>query len=508
MIHSIKSSLLAISLVAASLAAQAQDLKIGYVNSDRVLREATPAKAAQAKLETEFSKREKELAEVANKLKAASDKLEKDAPTLAESERQRRQRELVEQDRDFQRAPPRVPGRPEPAQERRAGAGCRAREQGDPPDLRTGEVRPDPAGGGVRRPSCRHHEEGDRRVERRQVTPYRLADIVAALGGELVGDAELPIERLGSIDNATATTLSFVVGPKYRAQLEKTQAGALIVAPSLRDEAAQRGAAIVAPDPYLYFARLTQWWAAQHRPPLTSLVHPSAVVDAGATLGAGVHVGAFAVVEHGAAVNDGAVIGPHCIVGRDAKIGAYTRLVARVTLLDRCRIGERGIVHPGVVIGADGFGFAPNDGRWEKIEQLGAVRIGDDVEIGANTCIDRGALDDTLIADGVKLDNLIQIGHNVRIGEHTAMAGCAGVAGSTVIGAHCAIGGAAMILGHLKIADHVQVSAGTAITRSITKPGHYTGIFPFDDNAAWEKNAATLRHLHALRERIRDLESR
>lgn len=340
------------------------------------------------------------------------------------------------------------------------------------------------------------------------MTSYRLADIVAALGGELVGDAELAVERLGTLDNATATTLSFVSNPKYRAQLETTQAGAVIVAPSLRDDAAQRGAVIVTSDPYLYFARLTQWWAAQHRLPLPSGVHPSAFVDAGATLGAGVHVGAFAVVEHGAAVSDGAVIGPHCIVGRDAKVGAYTRLAARVTLAEGCTIGARGIVHPGVVVGADGFGFAPNDGHWEKIEQLGRVRIGDDVEIGANTCIDRGALDDTVIGDGVKLDNLIQIGHNVRIGEYTAMAGCVGIAGSAVIGAHCTVGGGAIILGHLTIADHVHVSAATVITRSIMKPGRYSGVFPFDDNAAWEKNAATLRQLHALRERVRDLENR
>jgi UDP-3-O-[3-hydroxymyristoyl] glucosamine N-acyltransferase len=160
------------------------------------------------------------------------------------------------------------------------------------------------------------------------------------------------------------------------------------------------------------------------------------------------------------------------------------------------------------VIGADGFGFAPTEGRWEKIEQLGLVRIGDDVEIGANTCIDRGALDDTRIDDGVKLDNLIQIGHNVRIGAHTAVAGCVGIAGSTTIGRHCTIGGAAMISGHLTIVDHVQISMATAVTRSILKAGTYSGVFPFDDNASWEKNAATLRQLHALRDRVRMLEKK
>jgi UDP-3-O-[3-hydroxymyristoyl] glucosamine N-acyltransferase len=174
----------------------------------------------------------------------------------------------------------------------------------------------------------------------------------------------------------------------------------------------------------------------------------------------------------------------------------------------RCVVGARGIVHSGVVIGADGFGFAPHQGRWEKIAQLGAVRIGDDVEIGANTCIDRGALDDTVIEDGVKLDNLIQIGHNVRVGAHTAMAGCVGVAGSAKIGRHCTFGGSAMVLGHLEIVDHVHVTAATVVSRSIMKPGQYSGMFPIDDNASWEKNAATLRQLYALRERLRALEKK
>jgi UDP-3-O-[3-hydroxymyristoyl] glucosamine N-acyltransferase len=183
-------------------------------------------------------------------------------------------------------------------------------------------------------------------------------------------------------------------------------------------------------------------------------------------------------------------------------------LKARVTVGAHCAIGRRCIIHPGAVIGADGFGFAPDGDRWEKIEQLGSVRIADDVEIGANTCVDRGALQDTVIEEGVKLDNLIQVGHNVQIGRHTAIAGCAGIAGSAVIGAHCTIGGAAMILGHLRLADRVHISAGSFVARSILKAGHYSGIFPIDDNAAWEKNAATLKQLHQLRERVRALEKK
>jgi UDP-3-O-[3-hydroxymyristoyl] glucosamine N-acyltransferase len=235
-------------------------------------------------------------------------------------------------------------------------------------------------------------------------------------------------------------------------------------------------------------------------------IHSSAVVDPSARLGAGVSVGPLAVIEAGADVGEGAAIGAHCFVGRDSRIGPGTRLAARVTFGERCLIGARGVIHSGVVIGADGFGFAPTEGRWEKIEQFGAVRIGDDVEIGANTCIDRGAIDDTVIGNGVKLDNLIQIGHNVRIGDHTALAGCVGIAGSAIIGKHCTIGGAGMIAGHLEIVDHVNISGGTLVSRSIRKPGTYTGVFPMDDNAAWEKNAATLRQLHSLRDRLRALE--
>lgn len=333
-----------------------------------------------------------------------------------------------------------------------------------------------------------------------------LADVIAALGGDLLGDAGTEIDSLQPLAEAGGRSLAFLANPRYQSQLNESRAACVIVAPALAELAAARGAAIVTPDPYLYFARLTQWWAARVRPLPAARIHPSAVIDPSARIGAGVDIGALVVVEAGAEIGDGARIGPHCVIERNARIGANTRLAARVTVGFDCSIGERCIVHGGVVIGADGFGFAPNRGEWVKIEQLGAVRIGNDVEIGANTCIDRGALGDTLIEEGVKLDNLIQIAHNVQIGAHTAMAGCVGVAGSAVIGKHCTVGGAAIILGHLSLVDGVHVSAGTAITRSINKPGVYSGMFPFDDNASWEKNAATLRQLHALRERLRALE--
>ncbi|MFC5497526.1 UDP-3-O-(3-hydroxymyristoyl)glucosamine N-acyltransferase [Caenimonas terrae] len=318
----------------------------------------------------------------------------------------------------------------------------------------------------------------------------RLAAIVAALGGELHGDPALLVEGLAPLEQAGPGQLSFLSNPRYQPQLAASRAGCVIVAPSMLAAAQARGACIVAPDPYLYFARLTQLWKKQSAPPAGPAIHPSAVIDAAAV------------------IDPAASIGALCVIERGARIGAGTRLAPRVTVGENCVVGERCVLHPGVVIGADGFGFAPNAGAWEKIEQLGAVRIGNDVEIGANTCIDRGALADTVIEDGVKLDNLIQIGHNVRIGRHTAIAGCVGVAGSATIGAHCTIGGGAGILGHLTIADNVHISALSNVTRSISRPGHYTGFFPIDDNAAWEKNAATLKQLHGLRERLKALEKK
>jgi UDP-3-O-[3-hydroxymyristoyl] glucosamine N-acyltransferase len=318
----------------------------------------------------------------------------------------------------------------------------------------------------------------------------RLGSVVQALGGELLGSGDLQITGLSPLETAGPTELSFLSHPKYQDQLPRSKALCVIVAPQARAAALARGACIVSDQPYLYFARVTQLWKKSLPQSTAPRVHPSAVIDAEAQ------------------VDPSARIGPLCVVERGARIGANTQLKSRVTVGEDCVIGERCILHSGVVIGADGFGFAPNEGAWEKIEQLGAVRIGDDVEIGANTCIDRGAMRDTVIEDGVKLDNLIQIGHNVHVGRHTAMAGCVGVAGSATIGAHCTLGGGAIVLGHLKLADGVNISAATVVTRSILKPGHYTGLFPIDENAAWEKNAASLKQLHKLRERIRLLEGK
>lgn len=318
--------------------------------------------------------------------------------------------------------------------------------------------------------------------------PLTLGTLVNTLGGELHGDPDLRITGLAALGAATAGQLSFISNSRYRQQLSASHAGCVIVGPELRSEAITRGACIVAAEPYLYFARVTQLWKRLTAPPAQPSIHASAVIDPSAM------------------IDPTATIGPLCVVERGARIGAATVLRSRVSIGEGCSIGERCLLHPGVVIGADGFGFASDQGVWEKIEQLGAVSVGNDVEIGANTCVDRGALTDTVIEDGVKLDNLIQIGHNVRVGRHTAMAACVGVAGSATIGAHCTIGGAAVVLGHLVLADHVNISAASVVTRSILKPGHYSGLFPIDDNAQWEKNAAALKRLHSLRERLRALE--
>ena len=345
----------------------------------------------------------------------------------------------------------------------------------------------------------------------------RLHELQAALGGELVSTSNDPaspapgdrlIERIGPLAGADAATISFLSNPRYRSQLQGTAAGCVIVAPAVREDVRPACVALLTPDPYLYFARLTQWWAARRRPAAPVGVHPSAVVAPDAVLGEGVSVGPLAVVESRAVIGPHAVVGAHAFVGAGVEIGAASRLAPRVTLMPGTRLGARCLLHSGVVIGADGFGFAPTRGRWEKIEQLGGVRIGDDVEIGANTCIDRGALDDTVIGTGVKLDNLIQIGHNVQIGDHSAMAGCVGVAGSARIGSGCTVGGGAIVLGHLALADGVHISAASVVMRSISKPGQYSGVFPLDDNASWEKNAATLRQLHTLRDRLRALEKK
>lgn len=336
----------------------------------------------------------------------------------------------------------------------------------------------------------------------------RLKELVERLGGQLIGDENIEVQGIAPLADATASHITFLSNPKFRSQAAQTGAAALILS-SADSEAigdAYRGARILVANPYAHFARMAQLFAEEKAILPKPGIHPSACIDPGASVAATAVIGPHVVIEEGAVVADRARIDAGCFVGRDAKIGADTHFHARVVFHAACEIGQHGIVHSGVVIGADGFGFANDAGAWVKIPQTGRVLIGDDVEIGANTTIDRGAMTDTVIGHGVKLDNQIQIAHNCQIGDHTLISGCVGVAGSARIGKHCVIGGAAMIHGHISIVDHVVVSAGTLISRSITEPGFYTGLYPFAKNAEWEKSAVIVRNLPAMREKIRKLE--
>ena len=336
----------------------------------------------------------------------------------------------------------------------------------------------------------------------------RLKALVELLGGQLTGDGEIELTGIAPLDVADATQISFLSNPKLKNQAATTKAAALIVSPNDNPAvgAEYAGARVITPNPYAYFARTAQIFAVQYSVLSPSGIHASAVVDPSAVIDPSASIGPHVVIEAGASIGAKAVIGAGCYVGRHAAVGDETLLHAHATLHADCRIGARGIIHSGAVIGADGFGFANERGVYIKIPQTGGVAIGDDVEIGANTTIDRGALSDTVIEDGVKLDNQIQIGHNCHIGAHTAMAGCVGVAGSARIGKYCTFGGAAMVLGHLTIVDHVHISSGSFVSRSIHEAGQYTGIYPLAKNADWEKSAAIVRNLSTMREKIRALE--
>jgi len=333
---------------------------------------------------------------------------------------------------------------------------------------------------------------------------YTLAEIAERVGGELVGNGDVVINRVATLVSAGAGDLSFVANAKYRSQLSSTKACALIV--GVRESELTSLPRIISSNPYACYAK-----AASLLNPMESIspgIHPTAVVGEGAHVAASASIGPQAVLGRDVEIGDGVVIGAGCYVGDQVSIGAATRLYPRVVIYHACQIGQRVIVHSGAVIGADGFGLANEQGRWLKIPQIGRVLIGDDVEIGANTTIDRGALDDTVIEEGVKLDNQIQIAHNVHIGAHTAMAGCVGVAGSTRIGRYCTVAGSAMIIGHLEIADRVNISVGTLVTKSISEPGTYTSSIPCLPHRDWLRNAAQLHHLNELAERVKQLEQK
>ncbi|HJW24174.1 MAG TPA: UDP-3-O-(3-hydroxymyristoyl)glucosamine N-acyltransferase [Rhodocyclaceae bacterium] len=329
-----------------------------------------------------------------------------------------------------------------------------------------------------------------------------LADIAARLGGDVLGDAETQVSQVGTLAAAGAGEIAFLSNLKYKRQLAETRASAVIVPPAFAD--ATSLARIVTANPYVYYARVATLLNPAEQP--AAGVHPAAV--SASSLPPSAHVGPHVHIGRDVTVGEGVVIHAGCVIGDGVAIGEGSVLHPNVTIYPDCVVGSRAIIHSGAVIGADGFGFAPEGGRWVKIPQIGRVVIGDDVEIGANTSIDRGALDDTVIGDGVKLDNQIQIGHNCVIGDHSVIAGCVGIAGSTRIGQGCMLGGAAMILGHLEIADGTVISPGSMVMKSITKPGKYTALFPLEEHDRWLHNAAQVRHLARLAERVAELEKK
>jgi UDP-3-O-[3-hydroxymyristoyl] glucosamine N-acyltransferase len=326
----------------------------------------------------------------------------------------------------------------------------------------------------------------------------RLSDIRKKLGGEIIGETDASLTGVCTLGAGRGGHITFLANPKYRAALSSTAASAVVLGPADRD--ATNLPRIVADNPYAYYARVAQLFApARARVPG---IHPSAAIHPGAIVGEGVRIAEFVSVGAGAQIGEGADIGAGCAIGEHARIGAGTTLMPRVTVYADCSIGQRGLLHSGAVIGADGFGFAPDFkdgvGEWVKIPQTGGVVIGDDCEIGANSTIDRGAIEDTVIGNGVKIDNQVQIGHNCVIGDHSVISGCTGIAGSTTIGRRVMMGGGSGVIGHLSICDDAVVSAMTLITKSITEPGMVTGSMPAMKHDDWLRNAVHLRRLDRI----------
>ena len=332
-----------------------------------------------------------------------------------------------------------------------------------------------------------------------------LGELAVLFGCALKGDPALTVCRVASLETATSDAVSFLANAKYKSYLKQTRAGVVVIdADSVVDCEVP---ALIAKNPYLTYARIASMlhpW-----PELQAGIHASAVIDPSARVDASAHIGAHVVVGAGTVIGARVVIDPGCVLGGRVSIGADTRLMANVTVCDGSLIGERCIINPNVVIGSEGFGYAPDSGQgWVKVPQVGRVRIGNDVEIGASTTIDRGAIEDTIIEDGVKLDNQIQIAHNVRIGAHTAIAACVGISGSTTIGRHCMIAGQVGIAGHLTICDHVVITGKSLVSASIRKPGVYSGSLHVEDANKFRRNAARFAKLDDLVKTVRRLSAR
>lgn len=336
---------------------------------------------------------------------------------------------------------------------------------------------------------------------------YTLAELAKMIDATVQGDGSVVVSGIATLQSATANELSFLANPAYEKYLEGTKAGAVIVNAKMLDKCSEQMNALVHANPYLAYAQLSHLWDKQVQSNSAEFsVHPKAVVAESADIKSQVNIAAGAVIGERVSIASGVSIGANTVIGDDCVIGADTRISSNVAIYHGVSIGKTCVIHAGVVIGSDGFGFAPVNGGWLKISQLGGVVIGDEVEIGANTTIDRGALDDTVIEKGVILDNQIQVAHNVRIGQNTAIAACSAIAGSTVIGKNCIIGGASGIAGHLTITDGVHITAMTMVIKSLNEPGVYSSGTGVQPNAKWRKSIARLRQLDKMADRIKRLE--
>lgn len=331
---------------------------------------------------------------------------------------------------------------------------------------------------------------------------YRLAELAEHVGATFQGSADTVITGIATIQNASADQITFLDNTKYQKYLSTTGAGAVIMRPEFADESPT--AAILTPNPYYAYAKIAKLFERQSQQ--AEGIHPSATVASTADIHPSASIGPNCVIGESVIIGANVILAPSCVIGDNCQIGADSRFHANVTLYHGISIGQRCLLHSGVVIGADGFGIANEQGAWHRVPQLGGVRIGDDVDVGANTCIDRGAIEDTIIDSGVKIDNLVQIGHNAKIGSHTAIAGCTGISGSVTIGKHCLIGGGAGIVGHIQITDHTCISGMSGVSNSITEPGVYSsGLYPMPA-IAWRRNAVRFKQLDSLFQKVKKLE--
>lgn len=329
-----------------------------------------------------------------------------------------------------------------------------------------------------------------------------LGELANRLGAQLKGDADCEILRVATLSNAGKGDIAFLHDSKLRRFLSETGASAVIV--NETNAADLPGNGLIVDNPHIAYVKIAGWLNPVQ--PARAGIHPSATIDPESHVHPDAHISPQCVIEAGAVIAKGCELGPGCVIGRDAEIGEDTKLVANVTICHGVQIGSRVILHPGAVIGADGFGLANDNGQWLKVPQVGTVLIGDDVEVGANTTIDRGAIENTVIGQGVKLDNLIQIGHNVHIGDHTAIAACTAIAGSAIIGKHCAIGGCVGIVGHLEIADNVTITGMSHVSQAITEPGVYSSGTPLEENKKWHRNFIRLKQLDEMARRLKKVE--